>query len=462
MKVTGIIAEYNPFHRGHEYHIMETRRITGADYCVIVMSGDFVQRGEPAILDKYTRAEMALRCGADLVIELPVAYATASAERFAWGAVSLLHSLGIVDVISCGCEQDSEMIHTIAAVLAEEPERYRLLLKQNLKEGNSFPAARETALFTYFQEQNKAQSGEKNDDTMGSQNSGYRLQEAAFSASALHDLISSPNAILALEYEKAIRRLHSHIRLQLIERKGSYHAEDFPALNTLPADRTLTFASAAAVRKFLLQNQTELSDLHKNRDGIQALPEQVITILQHRADLMEKNDFSSMLGYALLARRNGDLTRYQDVTPELANRLLNQLTYYQNWDHFSEMIKTKQITKTHIDRALLHLLLGMQKENMDFLSLPLYARILGFRTSAAPVLKEIKRHSSIPALTKLADAEKTLQKRYEDDLTCRQVLPAAIVQLQQDIFAADLYETAKAGKYSVPKRNEYRQEIIRI
>lgn len=463
MKAAGIIAEYNPFHKGHEYHIAETRRITGADYCVVVMSGDFVQRGEPAILDKYTRTEMALACGADLVLELPAAFAAASAEKFAYGAVSLLHSLGVIDTISCGCELDSDMIHTVSSVLAEEPACYRFSLKQQLKAGASFPAAREAALLSYFQEHPEAFQGTD-------------LENAAPNdrLSLLHELISSPNAILALEYGKAIRKLHSPVTLQLIRRRGRYHAEELPdqhdlsffesgGVSTNIPDSVLPpeYASATAIRRFLFQHQQSLSELQSNEDAIRSLPEQVISLLSRSSELMEKNDFSPMLGYALLAHRNGDLAKYQDITPELANRILNQITYYQDWDSFSELIKTRQITKTHVDRALLHLLLEIPKEKTGLSDAPLYARVLGFQSSAAPVLKEIKRRSTIPLLTKMADAEKTLQNWYTNHASPCSVQDA-LTQLQQDIFAADLYETARAGKYSVQKRNEYRQEIKKM
>lgn len=497
MKTAGIIAEYNPFHRGHEYHIAETRRVTGAEYCVAVMSGDFVQRGEPAILDKYTRAEMALRCGADLVIELPVAYATASAEKFAWGAVSLLDSLGVVDGISCGCEPDSDSVSdpsfglsfdlfsAVSVVLTEEPELYRAALRDRLKAGLSFPAAREAALLSYFQANPLSRGTVPLSDLRTDpvdqeiQTTSRALSDEDF-AIRLHRLISSPNAILALEYEKAIRKLRSPLTLQRICRKGAYHAEELTSSG---------YASATAVRRFLFQYRHSLSELPADRDALRAVPEPALALLARSPELMEKNDFSAMLGYALLTHRNGDLTAYQDMTPELANRIRNHLTGYQSWEAFSEQIKTKQLTRTHIDRALLHLLLRIPRDSSDpaEYSRPLYARILGFRMSAAPLLKEIKAHSAIPLLSKMADAEKIITSWYQDGSQAGQPLPGAmpqpatargtisqfavppftmarlaISQLEQDLFAAEVYETARAKKYSVPKRNEYRQEIIRL
>ena len=146
MKIVGLITEYNPFHNGHLHHINEARRVTGADYVIVVMSGDYVQRGAPAVMPKRLRAEMALKCGASAVFELPVCYAAGSAEYFAMGAVSLLDSLGIVDAICFGSEcNDLESLSHVADILTGEPDDYRSLLRTNLKKGVSFPSARHDA-----------------------------------------------------------------------------------------------------------------------------------------------------------------------------------------------------------------------------------------------------------------------------------------------------------------------------
>ena len=150
MKIVGLITEYNPFHNGHLYHIKEAKRITKADAAIVVMSGDYVQRGVPAIMPKRLRAEMALKCGASAVFELPVCYATGSAEYFALGAVSLLESLGAVDCICFGSEcNDLDALSNVADILGREPRDYRTLLKNNLKKGSSFPAARQSAVLEY-------------------------------------------------------------------------------------------------------------------------------------------------------------------------------------------------------------------------------------------------------------------------------------------------------------------------
>ncbi|MFQ9151713.1 MAG: nucleotidyltransferase family protein [Blautia sp.] len=174
MKVTGIIAEYNPFHQGHAYHLSRARELTGADRILVVMGGNFMQRGEPAIIDKYTRTEMALRNGADLVLELPAASATGSAEYFAEGAVELLDASGVVNELCFGSELgELEPLEKAAELLLEEPEDYQELLRTELKKGKTFPEARETALSAFLPEQS---------------------------------LLASPNNILAIEYIKALKR----------------------------------------------------------------------------------------------------------------------------------------------------------------------------------------------------------------------------------------------------------------
>ena len=188
MKIVGLITEYNPFHNGHLYHIKESLRVTGADAAVVVMSGDYVQRGTPAIMPKRIRAEMALMCGAGAVFELPVCYATGSAELFALGSVSLLESLGIVDSICFGSEcNDLPILEQLAELLLEEPEAYQILLKDYLKQGMSFPRARQEAILSYTEDPRFA------------------------------EILRNPNNILGIEYLKAIKNLEAGwnlIRLQ--------------------------------------------------------------------------------------------------------------------------------------------------------------------------------------------------------------------------------------------------------
>lgn len=202
MKIVGLITEYNPFHNGHLYHIHESLRITGADAALVVMSGDYVQRGTPAIMPKRLRTEMALYCGAGAVLELPVCYATGSAEFFALGAISLLDSLGIVDSVCFGSEcSDLPLLQKIAGLLVDEPEQYREILRHELKLGKSFPAARQTAVVFCTGDPRCA------------------------------DILKDPNNILGIEYLKALKKCGSSIRPYTIRRKGAgYHSSQLDGL----------------------------------------------------------------------------------------------------------------------------------------------------------------------------------------------------------------------------------------
>ena len=176
MKVAAIITEYNPFHNGHKFHIEETKRITGADYIIVIMSGNFVQRGEPSIIDKYSRTSMALGNGADSILELPTCYACSSAEYFAYGAISILNKLGIVDYLCFGSECNHiEHMHTIAQILANPTKSFTSYLNECLKKGNSYPKARELALINHFRN-----------------NTDFNSQD-------IKNIISSPNNILGIE-----------------------------------------------------------------------------------------------------------------------------------------------------------------------------------------------------------------------------------------------------------------------
>ena len=208
MKVAGIIAEYNPFHNGHAYHIEEVRKKTGADYIIAIMSGNFVQRGGPAIVDKYTRTKMALLGGADLVIELPVVAATASAETFARCGVAILNSIGVVTHLGFGCETDDlELLHALANLFVEEPKEYQELLSSYLKEGLSYPAARAKAAGEYFQKFVA-------DTSITNRNSTHNVYADGIIDNTLNieATLNNPNNILAIEYLKALKQINSTIK----------------------------------------------------------------------------------------------------------------------------------------------------------------------------------------------------------------------------------------------------------
>lgn len=409
MRVNGIIAEYNPFHNGHKYHLEASRLRTGADYTIIAMSGNFMQRGTPAILNKYARTEMALRNGADLVLEIPVFYACGSAEYFANGAVSMLDRLGVVDHLCFGSECGQEQImKQIARILVEEPDSYREKLSEKLKKGCSFPTARSLALLEYCPSLNDAV-----------------------------DIFTSPNNILGIEYIKALLRRHSSIEPVTVKRAGcAYHEKRMGAEHP----------SALALRQAVLSGQ--------ETDSLRAqMPDSAHDILKkawEKSQPMESSDFSGPLLYKLLSGEAEGYSRYMDVSNELSDRILHHLYQYHDPDSFCELLKTKDTTYSRLSRCMMHILLNITKEAMaqykamDYVP---YARVLGLRKDAAPLLSAIKKHTDIPMLSKLADADKLLD-------------PSALSMLKADILASHIYNGAEAAKCGGRIRNEYQTPIV--
>lgn len=429
MKIVGLITEYNPFHNGHLHHIKESLRITGADAAVVVMSGDYVQRGVPSIMPKRIRAEMALKCGASAVFELPVCYASGSAEYFAVGAVSLLDSLGITDFLCFGSEcDDLDALERIADILLDEPAKYRILLKKQLKNGLSYPSARMQALSEY-------------------------TGDAGCTA-----ILSEPNNILGIEYLKAIKKLNSRILPYTIKRAGAHYH-----------DRRLSdehLSSASAIRSLLAYSG---SVLQADRFGgtfedtsfsgiLNELEEQVpsccLELLKdyHRVSYpVYQNDFSIILKYKLLNKRPENLIRYMDVSEELANRICGQLDNFFNYKQFCELLKTRETTQTRINRALLHIMLGIKKADVsEYISSGYhsYARLLGIRKDRENILARIAKESSLTLLTRLSDSQN---------------LPAAgRKMLRNDILASNLYTSVVTDKYKTAYQNEYKQRILKI
>ena len=381
MKVTGIIAEYNPFHQGHAYHLSRARELTGADRVLVVMGGNFMQRGEPAIIDKYTRTEMALRNGADLVLELPAASATGSAEYFAEGAVELLDASGVVNELCFGSELgELEPLEKAAELLLEEPKDYQELLRAELKKGKTFPEARETALSAFLPEQS---------------------------------LLASPNNILAIEYIKALKRRKSSIRPLTIQRLGSYHGENGQpagAPHTVSGNLPESFASASTIRCQLhtLEKQIVTSCEQPAFGSLMTalakeLPPSSFGLLKDvlLADrLVQAEDFSLPLHYRLMqAKEPLEFSVYLDVSEELSRRIYSLRQEFTGWNAFLDLVRTRQYTRSRVSRALLHILLDIRQEEV---LPPTHLRVLGFRREASDLLSEIKKKSRLPLITKAA------------------------------------------------------------
>ena len=425
MNVTGIIAEYNPFHRGHQYQIDYIKNVLRSDYVIVVMSGDYVQRGTPALLSKHLRTEMALRCGADLVLEMPVSVSTASAEAFAMGSVSILDSLQVVDQLCFGSEYgEVSALQGLAAILVREPEEYRRLLKSFLSEGRSFPAARSQALIEYFKNPHHFE-GNDFDDILTSL------------VNQIIQILNSPNNILGIEYCKALLRLDSSIRPVTLKRQGmGYHDT---VLNEQFTSAPEHFASASAIRN-ALKSDSKINGVLKE------VPNEAASILEtavNKNEFLLEDDFSLLLQYCLLNETPESLISYADMSKDLAARICNQINHFENFTQFTELLKTKELTYTRIQRALLHTILKIREQPKE---IP-YARVLGFRKSSSPLLKEIKQHTTIPVITKAADASGILsadgQKIWNDNLR-----------------ASNLYESILAQNTGRPFVHEYQKQLV--
>ncbi len=418
MKIVGLVVEYNPFHNGHLHHIKESIATTNADYAIVVMSGDYVQRGGPAIMPKHIRTQMALACGASLVIELPVRYATSSAENFALGAVSLLHSLGCVDTLCFGSEcGDVNVLRQIAEILITEPLIYRNILQSYLKKGLTFPKARESALIDYVHEDNPT----------------------SLPLTELQMIISSPNNILGIEYIKALMNLKSDIIPYTIPRISSNYHDTHLQEN---------YSSATAIRNEISKIDQKIDLTHLNKQ----LPQPCLDLLTQNYNItfpITSNDFSLLLHQKLLQETKESLLQYEDITIDLANRIINHRNQYLNFDQFCDLLKTKNFTLTRINRALLHVLLDIF--NYETTMKPAtyitpYIRILGFKKQHHEILSEIKKDAKIPLITKLTAI---------DFLSHH-----AIAMIRQDIYAANLYQGVVTHLYQTPFINEFEQSII--
>lgn len=390
MNIVGIIAEYNPFHYGHAFHLAQARRITGASHVIVVMSGNYVQRGVPAMFDKYTRAQAALRNGADLVLELPPCVATGSAEYFAKGAVELLARTGIVTDLCFGSEcGDTAVLKRPAGILSEEPEAYRILLKEFLRIGKPYPQARMLALHQY---------------------------DPAVSV----DILKSPNNLLGIEYLKALYRLDAPLRAHTIRRAGaSYHNRQMD-----PA----AFASADGIRQAFLESRGTITS------AIQAqLPASDIYLPYDGRTPVTEDAFSLLLLERLIRIPGEDLSLYFDVTEELANRIKNHTDDFMSFSQFTDLLKTRNLTRTSVSRALLHILLGIRKyETANAF------RILGFRKEAEPLLRALALHGQMPLVTSRPDA----------------ALP------EHWLHADRLYEHVRSMLHGQPFQNECRRKML--
>jgi len=436
MKILGIITEYNPFHNGHLYHLFKAKEITGADYVVAVMSGNFLQRGEPAIINKWARTKMALNAGVDLIIELPFVFSTQDANGFAFGAVKLLDSLQIIDHLCFGCETDDlDTLYSVSNFLHIEPQKYKELIVHNSKNGYEFPRARAQALCEYHR-------------IFGIDG----LEK--ISPLELSKLLKYPNNILALEYIKHLINLKSKIKPMAIKRMGAgYHQKNIKG----------KISSATSIRNEIVSSlSSPKTDLFILNDKIKStIPQSGFPILEK--ELREgrgpiTSDSYRQYILATLRRMSlEDISRVQGVTEGLENRIKKASLKSSTVEQLINSIKTRRYTRTKIQRIILHLMMNLSKKDVKTFNRcgPLYARVLGFSKKGKTLLRTIKKSSSTPLISKLSNYLR--QTISEENNNVRNRL---IKMLDHDILATDIYVLANEKAEDRVARLDFTHKIV--
>lgn len=355
MKVVGIVAEYNPFHKGHLYHLTQAKALSGADYSVAIVSSSFVQRGEPGIFSKWQRAEMAVLNGIDLVIELPVFFSCRSSYYFALGSVLSLIKSNIISHLAFGIENDDlKTLNKIALFLLDETEEFKKFLSEYLKKGFSFPASREMALKQIFPE--------------------ITLD------------LNKPNVILALDYLRVLNQYKSKIEPVGVKRIGGYHS-----LN--PCN---DIAGATLIRNLIESNSEDYKKYltPKSLDYIASIKENGFS------PCFIKN-YNSEILYKLRSLSKSDFLKFMDSSEDLTNRLFNSLKKGNTLSDIIKSLKSKSYTETRINRFILNILLNYY--NSDINQSPSYLRVLSFNEKGRSLIKLMKDKSEFPIITKFAD-----------------------------------------------------------
>ncbi len=407
-KVLGIIAEYNPFHNGHLLHLEKSKKICDAQYSVCVMSGNFVQRGNTSIVNKWAKAEMALKSGVDLVLELPTLYSISSAENFAEGAIKLLNSLKIVDTVSFGSENsDINVLNRISSVLHEEPKQYLALLNSELKKGLSFPKARENAILLYLNDKKYL------------------------------NILNQPNNTLAIEYLKALKKYKSHISPISVKREKVFYNS-----NCIVDE----YASATAIRNMIINEQ--FNDIRK------VVPTSSYNLLMNEIEkghfVIDISKFEKEILYAIRRLSADDIKNFPEVTEGLENAIKNASNSCNNLSKVINMIKSKRYTQTRIQRILLYILLNITKKDM-YLSrknIP-YARILGYSPQGKELISEI--YKANPKITLITSVKNFLDS--SNNKTYKYML-------NKDILATNIYTLAY--KNNSTANLDYTKKIVTL
>ena len=395
MKVTGIIAEYDPFHNGHSYHIKKAREMTGADAIVVVMSGHFTQRGMPAFFSRDARVRMAVDGGADLVIELPYIYACNSSHEFARGAAGILNGIGCVDALVFGADTDDmDTLGKAARAAAGTDDRSSAYIKEEMKNGVSYPEA-------------LTRSVEKI----------YGAQTAA--------VLREPNNLLGIEYMKALRELGSGIKPFIVGRRSAAHGESLEMLHERKQEQRI--ASGTAVRKAVYAGGARAAEMLVPDTSFSIISgyerSSGFSFTEYR-DKIKKNMFE-LLKYKIITSDESELAEVYGVAEGLENRLKSCISGAEDIDGFIDSVKSKRYTRARISRTLMHLLINLRTTDFETLRETYCARVLGFSPTGGKLLRLMSESSAIPVFSNLS----RLDKRS----------PEAARVLRYDMRASDVY-----------------------
>lgn len=450
MSVIGIIAEFNPFHTGHRYIIDYAKDTLHADSVVIAMGHEFTQRGGVAVVDRYTRARCAIDAGADLVVGMPVTASCASAEIFAECGVSLLHACGCEKII-CGYEgagsnecsldadqnPDVSMISDIARVLLNEPEEYRTALKKELSCGENFPSAREAALTKYFSN-HLIDSG--SDDPVDYSTSFH---------TQIRNLISTPNNILAIEYQKAILKHGYDMELVPVKRQGTGYNDN---------ESDGEYVSASYIRRAISEGDFSAIKKHLTPYSYQVLKDSYEKKL-----LLTDDDLNLPLHLALLECADSQIqntsasgitppdvhefSQFLDVSDDLSDRITKLMPQYRGFKSFTSLIKNKSLTASRIRRSLMHILLGITNGDLESLRaaefVP-YLWILSASEKGFSMLGRIKSSATVPLFMSINELKDKKQERSV---------------LHKDLQASELARALRINKSGILIANEHQRKI---
>lgn len=407
MKVLGIVGEYNPFHNGHLLHLVKSKEIVHPDFVIAVMSGNFMQRGTPSIIDKWKRAELAVSQGIDMVVELPTVYAISSAEDFADGSIKVLKEIGIINFLSFGSEcGDINKLETLADLLLNEPHDFKQLFTTELSTGISYPKALYNTTKKYFP------NGEE-----------------------FASILESPNNTLGIEYIKAMKKNNLKATVLTIGRNSEYYTENKEIINGI--------ASGSTIRTLIEENQ-------KFHTAVPFETFETIMECKKQGNIVYGiNNFSNIILYKARTMPMQNLAKIQGVTEGLENRIKKAAIESTNFDEFIQNIKTKRYTESKITRILTAMLLDITKDDVILAKKTKpYIRVLACNQNGKMLISEIaKQNKHADIIISPANYLKNSKDKNKKLL------------LEKDILATDIYTLGY--KHNSPGGLDFTTNIMR-